>query len=211
MKVIGLSGVAGSGKDTFFSILQQKIDCKRISLADELKEEVRNWCIEHYQIDPVSCTREQKEVIRSFLVFHGMQKRKRTNGRHWIDKLHKKISLLNHVQPEPDTILVVTDIRYCDYEQDELFWLKQQLNGILVHVSLYEEKEVVSKKEWPKIKTNKIFVPPANLEESRNDPKIKSAADYVIEWPKITCKSTPELHENLRKHVEEFVEWMKNQ
>jgi len=210
MKVIGISGVAGSGKDTFFSILQEKINCKRLSLAAELKNDVRSWCVEHYGIDSISCSREDKEIIRPFLVFHGMQKRRRTQGRYWIDAAHKKISLLNTIGPNVD-YLVITDIRYCDYEKDEVFWLKNELNGTLVHVSLYEQEEVLVKKEWPRTKTEKVFAPPVNDEEARNDPKLKREADYIVEWPKISKPSTKELHESLSPYVEEFAGWIKNQ
>lgn len=208
MKIIGLTGVAGCGKDTFFSILKEKIKCKRLSLADELKNDVRSWCIEHYGIDPVSCTREEKEIIRPFLVFHGTQKRQQTQGRYWIEKAHKKISLLNMVGPEID-YLVVTDIRYCDFEKDELYWLKNELKGSLVHVSLYDRPFVLLEKEQQDFKIDKVFALPANSEEARNDPRLKDAADYTVEWPMIDCPEE-ELRKNLNNYVEDFLEWMKS-
>ena len=91
--IIGLGGVAGSGKDLFYSLLSQKVDVKRFSLADELKRETYEWCMKHYNIDPVNCSREQKEIVRPFLVFHGGQKRNQTSGRYWIKKLNEKLKL----------------------------------------------------------------------------------------------------------------------
>ena len=40
-KIVGISGLAGSGKDLFFDSLSKKINAKRFALADELKSEVR--------------------------------------------------------------------------------------------------------------------------------------------------------------------------
>ena len=50
-RIIGVSGVAGVGKDTFFQLLSEVIPCKRYALADELKKEVRQWTRLHYGID----------------------------------------------------------------------------------------------------------------------------------------------------------------
>ena len=61
--VIGLSGVAGSGKDTFYELLDEQINCKRVSLADSLKREVSGWTLKHYGIDALTCSREDKEKI----------------------------------------------------------------------------------------------------------------------------------------------------
>ena len=68
--VIGLAGVAGSGKDTFYSILSSKINAKRFSLADKLKE-VKPWCWKHYGIDPLNCHRHKRNdsCIFSFSCF----------------------------------------------------------------------------------------------------------------------------------------------
>ena len=57
MKIIGISGVAGAGKDLFFKLLSQKIKCKRFSLGDELKEEIKPYCLAHFGIDPTNCSR----------------------------------------------------------------------------------------------------------------------------------------------------------
>ena len=70
-KVIGLSGIAGCGKDLFFSLLSKRLSCKRFALADELKQETKDILVPNYGIDPVTCGREDKDRIRPFLVFHG--------------------------------------------------------------------------------------------------------------------------------------------
>ena len=132
-KIIGISGVAGSGKDTFFDLLSERIPCEKYSLAQALKKEVNQWCRMHYHIDSVNCDREQKEIIRPMLVAHGTTKRKLSDGRHWIETLHEDV-----IKGDNSKFKIITDIRYDDYENDEASWIQNELNGVLVHVSQYE-------------------------------------------------------------------------
>ena len=120
MNVIGISGVAGSGKDLFYSLLSARLNTRRMALADELKRELRDFSISSYGIDPINCNREDKEKIRSLLVFHGNFKRKQTEGRYWIEKLNKALdsSLSNQIS-------CITDIRHSEYDNDEVRWLKK--------------------------------------------------------------------------------------
>ena len=203
--VIGLSGVAGAGKDLFFNLLSKKLPVRRFALADKLKWETSRWCYSEYDIEPLDCTREEKEQIREFLVFHGSFKRRLSKGRHWINKLDPDIKgfLLN---AQTDDIPVITDVRYQEYEKDEVTWVKDELNGVLVHVSQYEEKEVLDKREWPKTKTGKVFLAPVNDEEARNDPIIKENADFLVKWEKIKCDN-PLDNDYLNSEVDKFVSW----
>ena len=201
-KIIGISGVAGAGKDTFYSLLSQSIPCVRYSLADELKREVNQWCRLHYGIDSVTCSREEKEVIREFLVYHGTIKRKNSEGRHWIDKLHDTI-----INDKSDNLKVIKDIRYDEYENDEVSWLKNELDGVLVHVSMYVDfTQVEVSKEQTKIIKGalKKYKSPANAEEARNDPKIKDKSDFQVEWPFIKNSQIDEL----TPWVDEFAKWL---
>jgi nucleoside-triphosphatase THEP1 len=196
--VIGISGVAGSGKDTFFSLLSDVVPCKRYSLAGELKEEVQQWCKNHYGIDSVNCSREEKEIIRPFLVAHGTTKRNLSKGRHWIERLHERI-----VKEKPNAFQVITDIRYDDYDNDEVGWLKNELNGILVHVSQYElrSENLVEPKLGPFVKK---FRDPVNSEEARNDPKVKQKSDFQIEWEFLKSGQINELS----PYVDNFIKWL---
>jgi hypothetical protein len=169
--IIGLGGVAGAGKDLFFTLLSQKLNVKRFSLADELKRETCSWCLEHYGFDSVNCSRREKETLRPFLVFHGAQKRNRTNGRYWIEKLSQKI------KNNKSKNIVITDIRYDDYEKDEVYWLKKELGGKLIHLRQYEE--IPDPNEGALVRS---YRGPVNDEEARNDPKIREKADYKIDW-----------------------------
>ena len=196
--IIGLSGVAGAGKDLFFNLLSKKLSVRRFALADKLKNECAAWCYTHYDVDPLGCSREEKAKIREFLVFHGTYKRKLSNGRHWIDKLSPDIGsfLLN---AQTDDVPVITDIRYQEYDKDEVYWLKNELNGVLVHISQYN----VPEHGWPE---EKYDLPPANSEEERMDPILEKNADFLVKWEKIKCDN-PLDNDYLNSEVDKFVSW----
>ena len=193
--VIGLSGVAGVGKDLFFQLLSKKINVRRFALADALKREASIWTYKQYGIDALNCSREEKEVIRPFLVEHGTQKRKMSEGRHWIDILDRDIKgfLLN---AQTEDVPVVTDIRYQEYEGDEVDWLTKELQGVLVHISQFEIDRATGEKIWKQ---------PANEEERKMDPLLNGLSEYRIRWPKVDedlIKS-----EILNQHVDKFVKY----
>ena len=193
--VIGLSGVAGSGKDLFFKLLSKKLNIRRFALADALKREASTWTYKQYGIDALNCNREEKERIRPFLVEHGIQKRKASKGKHWVNLLDRDIKgfLLNAMT---DDIPVVTDIRYQEYEGDEVDWLTKDLQGILVHISQFTVERASGKKE---------FLAPANEEEARMDPVLKNLCDYRVTWPRAGDDLTQS--DILNQHVDKFVEW----
>jgi hypothetical protein len=171
--IIGLAGVAGCGKDLFFELLSEKVKCRRFSLGDELKKEVKEYCLEHFNIDPTSCSRKEKNLIRKCLVSHASVKRHLTQGRYWLNKVDPKIK--NHIFNQIlnggiNEYSCVTDIRYNQYEGDEVSWLKEELGGVLVHISQFKI-----------INSQKIFVPPANSDEASQDENLKRNADYCYE------------------------------
>lgn len=186
--VIGVSGVAGSGKDTFCSMLKKYLksfnkECAAFSFAEALKKQVRDNSLDLYGIDPTNCSRDEKNIIRPFLVAHGKIMRDLSNGRHWVDIVDKKI--------EYDKINLISDVRYCEYPEDEVFWIKSN-RGVVVHVSRFTF-----------IKDEKIFIGPANSEEDRNDKIIKKLADFNVEWE--TGKSSEEKVIDIFKKIEKKV------
>ena len=59
----------------------------------------------------------------------------------------------------PDKINIITDVRFNKYKKDEVYWLKKEINGVLIHLSRYDE-----------IKGKRVFFPPANEEGSASAP-----------------------------------------
>lgn len=164
--IIGITGIAGSGKDTFFSILSKKIPFVRYALADELKYSLRWKIFEKYGIDVINCSREEKTIIRDELVSFAKQKRTESSGTYWTRLVESKIL---HSDKK---FICITDIRYNEYPEDEVYWLKNVLGGKLIDISRIDS---VTGKE--------IDFP--NEEERVQYPKVKAQADYFITWPTV--------------------------
>jgi hypothetical protein len=205
-KVVGLSGVARSGKDTFASILTYKLQqagksVKRIALADPLKSDVNDFLMKNLGISAFTTIPEEKLIIRPMLVWYGDAQRKRTNGRYWIDIAKKTIDETNY------DYYIITDIRYDVYEKDELYFLKNEVNGILCHISKFI---MLGNPFQP---DHKLFVQPANDHEADNDPKINAAAHHIIKWEHVECKLPEDLllDPQLNTHVDKFMNiWLQN-
>ena len=206
IKVIGVGGVARAGKDTFVSILRnelgkQDLTSTKIALADPLKGYADDFLRQNLGLSAYTQVPAEKVLIRPMLVWFGDAKRKQTNGRFWVDLASKKIE---EAEQAGIDYAIVSDVRYDHYDQDELHWLKEEQKGILVHVSRFElRRPVTTKVSNPTIE--KIFVPPANDHEAINDPKIKSAAHHVIEWPTFETDTSPALTEYVREFMKLYI------
>jgi hypothetical protein len=185
--MIGITGVARSGKDTLYNLIEKKlkqlnVQTKRYALADNLKHDLRDFIIQRFNIDIYTANLEEKELIRPIMVAYGKSKRMQTQGRYWIELLNSKIN-------EKDFLPIITDIRYQEYEKDEYFWLKKEKQGIMIHVS--------------RVKNGKIILP-ANEEEAKNDKVLSELADYKIIW--CTENNIDMLYNLYDKNIEEIYE-----
>lgn len=159
--VIGVSGVARSGKDSFFLLLKEALEplgftCERTAFADKLKSDLKPLILEEFSIDIDSCGDKEKEVIRPFMVSYGTLARS-LNQDHWINKVKHKI--LNE-QLIPKTISIVTDVRY----PNEQNFIK---NNFEKHCNVHIER---------------FGRGPANEEEKKYTPDLKNQSDYLIYW-----------------------------
>ena len=184
--VIGLSGYAGVGKDLFYQKLSEKIDIKRHALADALKSDLRNVIIKDQGIDIMNCTRDEKNIIRPLLVNYGKAMRAESLGRHYIERLSKEILPLKEN-------ICITDIRYNFFKNDEVHWLKNELNGCLVYISQYR----VDVDEGAR-----IYKQAPNEEEKEHTEFVAKAADYTVDWEYTEDKSTLDIH------IYKFIEWL---
>jgi hypothetical protein len=189
-KMIGLTGVARSGKDTFYSILkkyleEKNIKCERIALADNLKIELGDFTKEKFKIDLNKCDGKEKELIRPLMVAYGKCRRVQTEGKYWTSQLESKIRELS----QKNIIPIVTDIRYIEYKDDEYSWLKSN-DGILIHISRKLD--------------DGTLIPPANIEEKSNDNKLKAVSDISIVWE--TCQDVNFLYELMQKQLKNIYE-----
>lgn len=187
-KLIGISGLAGDGKDSLCNMFralfeEMGYEFERLTLADSIKEECKDALLSLYNIDPIICSREEKAKIRDFLVFHGKVKRIETSGTHWTKKLSNTIASLP--KTKNNRIICVPDIRHAEYEKDEVYWLKKN-GGILIHVKKYNIESASPFK--------KTFSIPVNNQEATHTPKVEALADYVLEWQDTSPKPPEESH-----------------
>ena len=95
----------------------------------------------------------EKELIRPLMVEYGKLMRNKTKGRYFIDNF----------KVENNKINIIPDIRYDEYEKDEVFWLKNEKNGFLIFL----ERE---------------GIPDANETEKKNNEIIKIKSNYYLKW-----------------------------
>ena len=188
--MIGITGVARSGKDTFYGILakyfeNKSLKAKRLAFADNLKKELGPFVIEKFKIDLANCSNEEKELVRPLMVSYGKCRRSQTEGKYWTSLLDIKIKEFN----QKNIIPIITDVRYIEYKEDEYSWLKNY-NGILIHLCRKLD--------------DGSLVQPANIEEKANDNKLKAVADFCISWD--TCQDTNFLYELMEKNLEKIYE-----
>lgn len=182
---IGIAGVARSGKDSLALEIENLIrsykskTIYRTSLAKPLKEDCKGFIKDYLGLNVFTDNNEEKATFREFLVWYGKVKRQQTEGKYWTNLLDERVEKF-----QPD-VCIIPDIRYQQYEQDEVSWLKAKEQNILIHLQ--------------RIAINGEIVPPANMDESINDSIIQNSADYKIVWPTFT-------DENKQENMREFAE-----
>lgn len=214
--MIGLCGLARCGKDTLCKALIHEcslrgITAKRYSIADYLKNELKSFILEQFGIDVWNCTDEEKELIRPIMVEWGLIKRKQSNGQYLTGILQKTIDFdriksssfqvpsemlgTALVYPAGVDLPIVTDIRYHQYENDEVSWVKNKNNGALVHI-----KRIVAYDDLGE----PIFTCPPNEQEALNDPLLQSESDYHVEWEGIEAKYPNSDHDSIIAKFNEY-------
>ncbi len=188
IRPIGLAGLARTGKDTFCQVLINEFErlgvkAKRFALADELKADLDDFLINKFGISAFTTNTKEKKIIRSILVAYGKAHRIKSNGSYWTSKLEPGINkaLSEGIVP------IVTDLRYAEYEFDEVHWFRETLGGFLVHLSRYDHE-------------GKAIQPP-NEDERINNPKVLKLSDFALFLPTV---QTPE--EDLQPFGRKFLE-----
>ena len=158
--IIGIAGNALVGKDTLCNALiytfkkLYKLTAVRRSIAgDRVRRDLKPLITEKFGIDIESPTNEEKTLLRPIMVEYGRVQRQITNGRYFIDSFVPS-----------EFIDIVPDIRYAEYEKDELYWITKEKNGFLI----YLEREGVE---------------PANVYEEYNNKIVKAQANCLITMP----------------------------
>lgn len=159
MKVVGISGVARVGKDTFFEAVRgyySDSSTRRMAFADELKIECDDFLKKNIGISAFTEDSNEKALIRPFLVTYGSHLRRKLDADCWVNKVSETI---NKMKDQNKTVFI-TDVRY----ENEILWIKKKMNG----VNIYIEREGIK---------------PANDEELHNDKILRKKSDYIINVP----------------------------
>jgi hypothetical protein len=156
-KLIGISGLARSGKDTVYEMCRDALaplgkTAKRLAFADELKKESDEFLLKNIGISAFTEKTHEKEIIRPFLVTYGTHLRRKLNKRCWIDKVEEQL------RARKENFIFITDVRY----NNEISWV-HSLGGTSIHV----EREG-------------NLAP--NKEEETNDPILKDKSEINIKW-----------------------------
>ena len=182
MFVVGVSGVARSGKNLFCDMVIEELSKqgyigKQFALADALKKDCQEFLETKCDLDVYSDDTQQKSLFREYLVWYGDLRRKQTNGRHWIETMDKTIN-----QSKCDVALV-SDVRYAHYKNDELGWVLFDHEGLLVHLRRYERTSTAVMDERGNLKME--YIQPPNEHERINDPKLREGAHFRLNWPTV--------------------------
>ena len=159
MKIIGISGLARSGKDSFYEFCkplldQEGIGHRRMAFADELKEEVDTILSKYVGISAFTEDTEEKKIIRPLLVTYGTHIRRKMNPDCWIEKVRGKMRRLE----KSEEIVFITDVRF----KNEIEWVHKE-GGSSIHVS-------------------RSGIVPPNEDEKQNDPILRKESNFRIKW-----------------------------
>lgn len=180
--ILGFSGRAGSGKDTLFNLLQMhfgaRFEIQRVSVGDIIRQHLNALPgPASKNVNFFNLKGEQKEAWRPLMVAYGNACRSATNGRYFIDILANSIRQPIISRPR---ITCITDIRFDEYEKDEVFWLQNELKGKLIYIDRYTTD----------LDGNESTIPFVNDTEREQDPKLRKKADLIIRWPTVNDKQT---------------------
>jgi len=164
-KVIGLTGVARCGKDTFCLLAAKRLNkakqpVMRCAFADNVKADLHQLLVKKAGISAYTNIDKEKELIRPLLVAYGTDLMRKIDEDYWIKRLEMSVKAAGQI----DATAFITDVRY----MNEVEWIKEQ-GGAIIHIS-------------------KTGCKPANEEEAKNDPLIQDTADLKIHWDHIGDK-----------------------
>jgi dephospho-CoA kinase len=177
--IIGLTGLARCGKDTFCKYARDYLknkgyESQRLAFADELKKDIDDFLIEKLGISAFTEVTSEKEIIRPMLTTWGTEVMRKQDDLHWVKKVETSI-----VENQKNNIVsIVTDIRF----PNEIEYI-HKIGGKVVHLTLVGNE-------------------PANDYEREYDPQLKNIADCFVMWRKY---GEPAL-EKCMKHVKAAVQ-----
>ena len=174
-KIIAVGGNARSGKDTLANNLvdilaELNIKAKKVSFAYALRESVDDFLLRELGISAFTEDKEEKDIIRPFLVFWGTDVMRCRDQNVWVKNIQKFL--------KPDSVNIISDLRFTN----ELDWVKEK-NGVSVMLSRkavnpankYEEEE--NKKLYKSVNLKFSL---AEFGEENKDKILKSLSHEIL-------------------------------
>lgn len=182
-KALGLCGTARSGKDSFYKfskapLKQHGLNTRRFAFADQLKGECDELLWSNLRISAFTSDEEEKRLIRPLLVTWGTNIRRRLDENCWIKKIEPEV--LACMKREEKELPIITDVRY----PNEADWI-HSLGGAIIHIS-------------------RNGADPANQEEAKNDPILKSKADAFVTWDTLGNSSSQFYEEYINRALSQL-------
>ena len=201
--IIAIGGFARTGKDTLCSKLIERtvsptngsLQGIRIALADNLKNEMAPVIRKNFNMDIWTHIDSEKEMLRPLMVSWAHVRRTQSRGTHWWQSIHNQVH-----QESQHRWVIIPDLRFGEYENDEVFWAKR-LGAEIVHVRQYELKCTDQTEKSESMKLRRVFKKAPNDTEKKNDPIIRKNATYKIEWPDVGDSLS-----KLDKYVDDLVD-----
>lgn len=193
MKLLAITGFARSGKNTLAKEIKEEIKnsfpdykVEEFSFAYCLRQELYDFIFDNFGISAFTENDNEKKIVRSILIGYGNARRIESGGTYWVERLNKII------ENSDANIGIITDLRFDEYEKDELSWLKD-CGGINIHLKRYSG--INGKRKYEKA---------PNEFEKENDPKLEKTAKSVF---KIERKEKEvEFKKEIKLIAREFVE-----
>jgi predicted AAA+ superfamily ATPase len=161
--IVGITGCARSGKDTFCRLSAEVFkkekdkNIVRAGFADAVKGDLHQLLVKNVGISAYTNVDEEKELIRPLLVEYGTNLKRRLNPNCWIERMQPNLDLAKHL----NSTLMITDVRY----ENEIDFIEEK-GGVIVYIDM---------------KGNK----PANSEEEKNDEMLRNRAKETLVWDKV--------------------------
>lgn len=158
--MIGISGIARSGKDTLAlclkKIIEQEFECEVeiVSLADQIKSDLDKLIACNFHFPVRTDNTDDKNLIRPILVAYGEAMKEKWGERVWLDKLEEKLS-----NRKDKKFYIIADVRF-EFEAKHI----SEKNGWVIHIE-------------------KIGNEAPNETEKENDPKVAAVSDQCHSWP----------------------------
>ena len=157
--MIGITGIARSGKDTLGLSLLKMINksstkkAKIYSIANIIKKDLNNLIKKQFGFSAFTEDTGEKNLIRPILVEYGEAMKVKYGKNIWIDKLIQNINFKKYIP-------IITDVRF----DHEIKKLTKEHNAFIIHIC-------------------RVGAEVPNELEKINDPKAKELSHIQYMWP----------------------------